>query len=242
MSAQIDTAMVLAAGLGTRMRPLTEDKPKPLVAVNGKALIDHVLDRLADAEIRRAIVNVHYHADLLEQHLARRKKPEIIMSDERGLLLDTGGAVTKALPLLGSAPFVIHNSDSIWIEGIGNSISRLVHAWDDERMDSLMLLALGPNSLGYSGSGDFTMAPDGKLTRKQERVPAPFAFTGVSIAHPRLFEGAPRGEAFSLNMLWDRAIERERLYGLRLDGTWMHVGTPEAIGLAETALTEGEPD
>ena len=241
-NAQISTAMVLAAGMGTRMRPLTDTVPKPLVEVAGRSLLDRVLDRIASAGIGRAIVNVHYKADQIERHLAARQgPPRVEISDERDCLLDTGGGIVRALPKLGSEPFLIQNSDSIWIEGIGQSIPRLMQAFDPERMDSLMLVALGTSSLGYSGSGDFVMDPDGLLSRRAERVEAPFVFTGVSIAHPRLFDSAPKSGAFSLNRLWDEAIERERLYGLRLDGVWMHVGTPEAIAEAESLLIHGEP-
>lgn len=232
MTDKVTTAMVLAAGLGTRMRPLTDALPKPLVPLKGKPLIDHVLDRLSAGGIERAIVNVHHFADQIEAHVKGRKKPAITISDERGVLLDTGGGVVKALPLLGRAPFVIHNSDSAWVDGLGSNIARLVAAFDPDRMDSLMLLALGATSIGYDGHGDFLMAQDGILERRGERREAPFAFTGVSIAHPRMFEDAPKGK-FSLNVLWDRAIQRGRLFGLRLDGVWMHVGTPQAVNDAE---------
>jgi MurNAc alpha-1-phosphate uridylyltransferase len=228
----ITTAMVLAAGLGKRMRPLTDVVPKPLVRLKSKPLIDHVLDRLAAGGIKRAVVNVHYLPDLIEAHLASRTNPGIIISDERDALLDTGGGVVRALPLLGDAPFLIHNSDSVWIEGVGSNIARLIQAFDPDRMDSLMLLALGATSLGYDGHGDFAMDADGVLSRRGERREAPFVFTGVSIAHPRLFEDAPKG-AFSLNTLWDRAIDRGRLFGLRLEGAWMHVGTPQSVEEAE---------
>jgi MurNAc alpha-1-phosphate uridylyltransferase len=228
----ITTAMVLAAGLGKRMRPLTDVVPKPLVRLKSKPLIDHVLDRLAAGGIKRAVVNVHYLPDLIEAHLASRTNPAIIISDERDALLDTGGGVVRALPLLGDAPFLIHNSDSVWIEGVGSNIARLIQAFDPDRMDSLMLLALGATSLGYDGHGDFAMDADGVLSRRGERREAPFVFTGVSIAHPRLFEDAPKG-AFSLNTLWDRAIDRGRLLGLRLEGAWMHVGTPQSEEEAE---------
>jgi MurNAc alpha-1-phosphate uridylyltransferase len=228
----ITTAMVLAAGLGKRMRPLTDVVPKPLVRLKSKPLIDHVLDRLAAGGIKRAVVNVHYLPDLIEAHLASRTNPAIIISDERDALLDTGGGVVRALPLLGDAPFLIHNSDSVWIEGVGSNIARLIQAFDPDRMDSLMLLALGATSLGYDGHGDFAMDADGVLSRRGERREAPFVFTGVSIAHPRLFEDAPKG-AFSLNTLWDRAIDRGRLFGLRLEGAWMHVGTPQSVEEAE---------
>jgi MurNAc alpha-1-phosphate uridylyltransferase len=232
MTSPVTTAMVLAAGLGTRMRPLTDTIPKPLVSLKGRPLIDHVLDRLTVAGVTKAIVNVHHHADALEAHLKPRKKPAIRISDERGVLLDTGGGVIRALPLLGDKPFLIHNSDSVWIEGVGSNIARMIAAWDPERMDSLMLLANGVTSLGYDGRGDFIMDAGGLLSRRPEHKDAPFVFTGVSIAHPRMFEGAPQGK-FSLNKLWDRAIEVRRLYGLRLDGAWMHVGTPEALAEAE---------
>ncbi len=184
------------------------------------------------AGVARAVVNVHHCADKLEAHLKQRKKPEIVISDERGLLLDTGGGVVRALPLLGPEPFLIHNSDSVWIEGVGSNLERLFAAWDPDTMDSLMLLASGATSLGYEGSGDFAMDTDGRLSRRGERQMAPFVFTGVSIAHPRMFEGAPQGP-FSLNKLWDTAIDERRLFGVRLDGLWMHVGTPEALIEAE---------
>ncbi len=224
--------MVLAAGLGKRMRPLTDTVPKPLVQLKGRALIDHVLDRMAAAGVDRAVVNVHYLADKLETHVAHRQRPEITISDERGLILDTGGAVVHALSKLGSEPFLIHNSDSVWIEGVGSNLERLFAAWDAETMDSLMLLASATSSLGYDGPGDFGMGTDGRLFRRGERQMVPFVFTGVSIAHPRMFEGAPHG-AFSLNRVWDAAIEKGRLYGIRLDGLWMHVGTPDALTEAE---------
>ena len=227
-----ETGMVLAAGLGTRMRPLTDRIPKPLVRLKGRALIDRVLDRLAAAGITRAVVNVHHHADELEAHLRQRKTPKIEISDERGVLLDTGGAVVRALPKLGSGPFLIHNSDSVWIEGIGSNLERMFAAWDSGTMDSLMLLASAATSLGYEGSGDFAMGTDGRLSRRGERQMVPFVFTGVSIAHPRMFANAPEGR-FSLNKLWDEAIDKGRLFGIRLEGLWMHVGTPEALTEAE---------
>jgi len=232
MTQKVTSAMVLAAGLGKRMRPLTDTLPKPLVRLKGRPLIDHVLDRLAAGGIERAVVNVHYMPDLIEAHLASRTRPAVVISDERGVLLDTGGGVVKALPLLGQAPFLIHNSDSVWIEGVGSNIGRLIQSFDPERMDSLLLLAIGATSLGYDGHGDFCMDAEGHLSRRGEGRLSPFVFTGVSIAHPRLFEGAPEG-AFSMNTLWDRAIEQGRLYGLRLDGMWMHVGTPQSVEDAE---------
>lgn len=231
----IDTAMILGAGLGTRMRPLTDLVPKPLVRLAGRALIDHALDRLETAGIERAVVNVHYRADQIEAHLKSRKRPKILISDERARLLDTGGGIVKALPLIGPGAFVIHNSDTVWIEGLGGAIGRLIAAWDPAQMDGLLLLALSATSLGYEGHGDFNMDSSGLLTRREERRETPFVFTGVSIAHPRLFKDAPAG-AFSINRLWDRAMAARRLYGVRLDGTWMHVGTPEALAAAEARL------
>jgi MurNAc alpha-1-phosphate uridylyltransferase len=235
MTERPTTAFVLAAGLGTRMRPLTETVPKPLVRLGGKPLIDHVLDRLARAGITRAVVNVHHHADQLIAHLKSRSAPEIVISDERDALLDTGGGVVRALPLLGNAPFVIHNSDSVWIEGVGCNLTRLLDAWNAETMDSLMLLGTEPMSLGYDGDGDFLMDPNGRIARRQQSRIAPFVFTGVSIAHPRMFEGEAPGR-FSLNRVWDKAIAAGRLYGVRLEGLWMHVGTPEALAEAEARL------
>ncbi len=234
---QPDTAMILAAGLGTRMRPLTESIPKPLVPLNGRALIDHVLDRLAAAGIKRAIVNVHHHADKLEAHLRSRKTPDIIISDERGVLLDTGGGIVRALPLIGDRPFLIHNSDSVWIEGLGQNLARLISAWDEAKMDSLMLLAPTTGSLGYDGLGDFQMDANGRLARQSGPRLAPFVFAGVSIIHPYVFKGEAE-RRFSLNHVWDRAIAAGRLYGIRLDGLWMHVGTPEALAEAEQKIAD----
>lgn len=231
------SAFVLAAGKGERMRPLTRTIPKPLVPLGGRPLIDHVLDRLAAAGIKRAVVNVHYLADKIEKHLAHRSTPKIIFSDERDKLLDTGGGALRALPKLGDGPFIIHNSDSVWIEGLGSNLDRLLNAFDANQMDSLMLVAPLAASIGYEGPGDFQMDATGHLTRQTGPRLAPFVFAGVSIAHPRLFENAPQG-AFSLNKLWDRAIDKGRLYGLRLEGIWMHVGTPDALAEAEAALTQ----
>ncbi len=230
------SAMVLAAGYGTRMRPLTDDKPKPMVPVAGRPLIDHVLDRLADAGVAQAIVNVHYLADVLEQHLkARTAKPAIIISDERNEVLGTGGGVVKALPLLGDAPFLHLNSDTIWIDGTRPNLDRLIEAFDPDTMDALLLLAPVSTSIGYDGRGDYTMGADGRLTYRQEGTVVPFVFAGAAILSPALFRDAPQGE-FALTVLFDRAIEAGRLFGLRLDGVWMHVGTPEAIRDAEAAI------
>lgn len=227
--------MVLAAGRGERMRPLTEKTPKPLVQVAGKALIDHVLDRLAAAGVERAVVNVHHLADQIERHLKNREAPQIAISDERGALLDTGGGVVKALPLLGNAPFFHLNSDTIWIDGVKPNLDRLAETFDPAAMDALLLLAPLTTSIGYAGSGDFTMDPDGRLKRRAESQVAPFVYAGAAVLRPELFQDAPAG-AFSLTRLFDRTAEAGRLHGLRLEGVWMHVGTPAAIKLAESAI------
>jgi MurNAc alpha-1-phosphate uridylyltransferase len=234
-AADAKTAMVLAAGFGERMRPLTLRMPKPLVPLAGRPLIDHVLDRLAQAGVNTAVVNVHYLPEQLEAHLAARKgkAPDIVISDERGVLLDTGGGAKKALPLLGRGPFFIHNADSVWSEGAAPALPRMLKLWNPATMDCLLLLAPVATSIGYGAKGDFSMTPDGRLERRGERQVVPFAFAGVSLCDERLFKDAPDGR-FSLNRLWDRALAKGRLYGMRLDGTWMHVGTPEALAEAET--------
>ena len=228
-------AMLLAAGLGTRMRPLTCDRPKPLVEVAGKPLIDHVLERLREAGVGQAVVNVHYKAEMLEAHLSGVESPKIVISDEREELLETGGGLVKALPHLGSEPFFLVNTDSLWTEGAQPGLARLRQAWNNDTMDMLLLLSSTVASFGYSGRGDFHCGPDGTLTRRAENEIAPFVFTGVYLAHPRIFKGAPKGK-FSMNVLFDKAIERGRLKGLRHDGVWMEINTPEAIKIAEEAL------
>jgi MurNAc alpha-1-phosphate uridylyltransferase len=227
--------MVLAAGLGTRMRPHNGHIPKPLVVVGGKSLIDHVLDRLAAAGVERAVVNVHHLADQIEQHLSGRRLPKIVLSDERDQLLGTAGGVVKALPELGEDPFFHVNSDTIWIDSIKPNLVRLAEAFDDSRMGALLLLAATATSIGYSGRGDFVMADDGRLHRRGERDIAPFVYAGAAIFTRSFFAPAASGPS-SMSPLFDRAIESGRLYGLRLEGLWMHVGTPEAIKAAETAL------
>lgn len=226
-------AMVLGAGFGTRMRPLTDHIPKPLVELDGRPLIDHVLDRLSRSDVKDIVVNVHYLADKLEAHLqGARDGRSITISDERDVLLDTGGGVKRALGLLGDEPFFIHNSDSVWIEGASVNLSRMAQMWDDEKMDCLLLLALSATSVGYKGFGDFAMDPRGRVSRRKEREVVPFVHTGVCIVHPRLFAEAPDGP-FSMNLLWDKALENDRLFGLRHDGIWMHVGDPSALEAAE---------
>jgi MurNAc alpha-1-phosphate uridylyltransferase len=228
-------AMVLAAGLGTRMRPLTDTLPKPLVPVGGKPLINHVLDRLAAAGVETAVVNVHHFAHQIEQHLRPRRAPKIVISDERDAVLGTGGGVARALPLIGGAPFLLVNSDTLWIDGVKPNLERVAAAFRPDDMDALLLLAPTANSVGYTGRGDFTMAPDGKLRRRLEREVVPFVYAGIAMLSPALFKDAPAG-AFALTQLFDRAIEQERLYGLRLEGVWMHVGTPDAVAAAEHAI------
>ena len=231
-----DHAMVLAAGLGTRMRPLTDKIPKPLVPVAGKPLLDYALDKLANAGVTTAVVNVHYLADQIERHLAGRRTPAIILSDERERLLDTGGGVVKALPQLGRTPFFHVNSDTLWIDGVTPNLTRLAQAFDPAHMDALLLLAPTAASIGYHGKGDFAMDADGTLRRRAENEVLPFVYAGVALLAPTLFADAPSG-VFSLNLLFDRAAAKGRLAGLRLEGLWMHVGTPEAIAEAEAAIT-----
>ena len=230
-------AMMLAAGLGKRMRPLTATTPKPLIEVAGRALMDHGLDRLEAAGVEEVVVNVHYLADLVEVHATRRRTPRVHVSDERGALLDTGGGIAKALPMLGDEPFFLVNSDSFWIEGLSPNLARLAGAWDEARMDGLLMLAATVPAVGYDGPGDFMLDADGRLSRRPASKIAPFAYSGAAILHPRLFEGAPEGR-FSLNLLFDRAIEAGRLFGARMEGVWLHVGTPEAIREAEAAVQQ----
>jgi MurNAc alpha-1-phosphate uridylyltransferase len=231
-------AMVLAAGLGTRMHPLTEKLPKPLVAVAGRPLIDHVLDRLAATGIEQAVVNVHHFAEQMIRHLKERKRPRVTVSDERGLLLGTGGGVKKALPHLSDAPFFHINSDTLWIDGTTPNLKRLAQAFDPAAMDALLLLAPTTGSIGYAGRGDFTMAADGRLQKRGDQASAPFVYAGAAILSPALFKDTPEGE-FPLTLLFDRAASAGRLHGLRLQGLWMHVGTPEAIAPAEAAIKAG---
>jgi len=230
-------AMVLAAGIGKRMRPVTATVPKPLIEIAGRSLVDHALDRLANAGVEEAVVNVHYLADLVETHVRKRKAPKVIVSDERGGLLETGGGLKKALPLLGDAPFYVMNSDSFWIEGPRPNLDWLARGWDDASMDALLMLAPTVTAIGYPGPGDFVMDKDGRLARRVERTVAPFVYSGTAILSPRLFANAPEG-SFSLNLLFDEAIASGRLFGVRMDGTWLHVGTPEAIREAELSVLE----
>lgn len=233
----VSKAMVMAAGLGTRMRPLTDELPKPLVRLRGRPLIDYAIDRLVEAGVQSAVVNVHYLADAIEHHLADRTDIEIIISDERGHLLDTGGGAAHVIDRLGPGPFFVINSDSVWLEGIGDSLSRMSSRWRDDEMDCLMLLASTVTSVGYDGRGDFGMNESGRLVRRPESEVAPFVNTGAYLIHPRLFQDMPDG-AFSMNLLWDRAMDADRMFGIRHDGIWMHVGTPEALNEAERLMSE----
>lgn len=232
-----DTAMVLAAGLGKRMRPLTASQPKPLVRVAGKALIDHVLDRLAEAGIARAVVNVHYLADALEAHVTARAAPKVTISDERGQLLETGGGMVKAAALLPD-PFFEVNSDNIWLDGPKNAFEDLSAAWNRDTMDALLLLVSHSRAHNFAGKGDFSMNANGRLSRRRSGRVAPFIWTGIQLVAKRLLHDAPEGP-FSTNVLWDRAIEEGRLYGVAFTGQWFEVGNPASIAPTEAALKEG---
>jgi len=231
-----ETAMVLAAGFGQRMRPLTLTRPKPLVEVAGKALIDYGFERLAAAKVQRAVVNVHYLPEQIEAWAARQSRPRITISDERAAILDTGGGIALALPLLGEDPFFVINSDSFWVDEGEPALDRLRNAWDDEKMDCLLLLSALDRTVGYDGKGDFVRHDDGRLVRRSA-APAgtPLVYSGAYLVAPRLFKDAPQGK-FSMNLLWDKAIAEGRLFGIAHWGRWLHVGTPEAIPLAEAAL------
>jgi MurNAc alpha-1-phosphate uridylyltransferase len=232
----LNTAMVLAAGLGKRMRPLTATRPKPLVEVAGKALLDHALDRLRAAGVKRAVVNVHYLADALEAHLTKRVTGiEISISDERAELLETGGGLKKALPLLTEDPILVVNSDNLWVDGPNDSLRALAARWDDARMDALLLLVPLARANCHSGRGDFHMDAAGRISRRKPGRIAPFVFTGIQLISHRLFEGAPDGP-FSTNILWDKAIASRRAWGMVHQGLWFDVGTPPAVRKTELML------
>jgi MurNAc alpha-1-phosphate uridylyltransferase len=229
------TAMVLAAGLGKRMRPLTATRPKPLVEVAGRSLLDRALDHLAAAGVGTAVVNVHYFAEQVEAHLATRAEPHVVISDERGSLLETGGGVTKALPLIDADPFYVVNSDNLWVDGSIDTLKLLAQRWDANSMDALLLLVPLARASGYDGRGDFTMNPVGQLRRRAEQRVAPYVFSGVQVLAKRLFDGEAV-EPFSLNRLYDKALARGRLFGAVHGGMWFHVGTPAAVGETEVLL------
>ena len=233
-----DSAMILAAGIGKRMRPLTATQPKPLVRVAGRPLIDHCLDRLAEAGVARAVVNVHYLADALEAHLKTRKKPpQTEISDERDQLLETGGGMVKAAGLLPD-PFFCINSDNLWLDGPRDVFAELSAAWDANRMDALLLLVPHARAMNYRGEGDFHLDGWGRVTRRKPGRIAPFIYSGVQLVSHRLLRDAPEG-AFSTNVLWQRAIEEERLYGISHNGVWFEVGEPGAIAPTEEFLARG---
>ena len=236
MSRAPDTAMLLAAGLGARMRPLTDDTPKPLIRVAGKTLIDYALDRFAEAGVSRAVVNVHYRADQMETHLRTRKAPRIIVSDERDLLLETGGGLKKALPHFGDRPVFCANTDAILIDGNGSrdGCRALAERWNDEEMDALLLLIPIGATSGYAGKGDFDQDADGRIALRSGET-APYVFTGLQIISPALVSEGPDGP-FSTRVLWDRAAARGRLFGAVADGFWLHVGDPEGLAEAERRL------
>ena len=228
------TAMVLAAGFGTRMRPLTNSKPKPLIEVAGVPLIAYGFQNLVEAGVTAAVVNAHYLPEQIIAWCKFQNEPKIIVSDETDAILDTGGGIARALPLLGAEPFYVLNSDSFWIEKGQPALSRLRETWTDE-MDCLLLLCDPKNTTGYDGHGDFIRNSDGRLTRQRNSPKAGLAYIGAYLVHPRLFIDAPNGK-FSMNLLWDKAIAAERLFGLEHQGHWLHVGTPESITEAEQYL------
>ena len=232
-----DTAMVMAAGLGKRMRPLTVSQPKPMVRVAGKPLIDHALDRLGEAGIARAVVNVHYMPEAVEAHLKDRALPRVTISDERALLLETGGGLVKAQDLLPD-PFFCVNSDNVWLDGPKNAFRELSDAWDPARMDALLLLVPHTGARNFAGKGDFHMDGRGRITRRRPGRIAPFIYTGIQLVAKRLLRDAPQGP-FSTNVLWSRAIEEGRLYGVAFTGEWFEVGDPQAIPPTEAALAGG---
>lgn len=231
----IRRAFVPAAGLGTRMHPITQTRPKALVEVAGRTLLDHALDRLAAAGVTEVVVNVHHFADMVEAHLKSRTHPKIIISDERDELLETGGGLVKALPQLGDEPFFVVNADTMWLDSVRSNLVRLAEAFDPSKMDGLLLLASSVGSIGYTGRGDFRLDTLGRLVRRPERDLVPFVYAGAAVVSPALLRGAPQGP-FSLNRQFDQSIEQERLHGLRLEGVWMHVGTPDAIIEAEESI------
>ena len=240
MSALVsDTAMLMAAGLGKRMRPLTATMPKPMVRVAGKPLIDRALDRIEDAGIEKAVVNVHYLAESIEAHVGPRRCPAITFSDEREELLETGGGMVKAHAAgLLPDPFFACNADSIWLDGPRNTFVDLSQAWDPERMDALLLVVTHARARNFDGTGDFYMDGAGRLSRKKPDRIAPFIYTGIQLVSHRLLREAPEGK-FSTNILWDRAIEEDRLFGVAFTGMWYEVGTPQHIRPTEEALTGG---
>ena len=238
MSGAPDTAMVLAAGLGIRMRPITATKPKPLIEIAGKPLLDWGLDSLAEVGVTKAVVNVHYLPDQIVAHAAMRQRPRVVISDESAGLLDSAGGIINALPELGPRPFYIVNADTFWIDAAEPSLARLASAWNSAKMDMLLLLADIASATGHSGGTDFLVAPDGRLARSGGD-PAGLIYAGAAIVHPRIFAGAAIAKQ-SLNLYFDRAIAGGRLFGLRMSGSWITVGTPDAIAPAEAAVARAQ--
>ena len=234
-----ETAMVMAAGLGKRMRPLTTTMPKPLVKVAGRALLDHTLDRLKAAGVRRAVINAHYLADTLEAHLAKVDGLEIVVSDERRLLMETGGGLVQARGHLGDAPIFVVNSDNYWVDGPADALKLLASRWDDATMDVLLLVVPLARANCHAGRGDFHLAPDGRITkRRQSGRMAPFTYIGIQILHPRIIADWPEGP-FSTMVFWERAIAAGRAYAMVHEGLWFDVGTPAAIPVAEAMAAGG---
>jgi MurNAc alpha-1-phosphate uridylyltransferase len=232
------TAMVLAAGLGKRMRPLTASRPKPLIEVAGECLLDHVLGRLAAAGVEKVVVNVHYLADAVEAHLAKKSHGlTVAVSDERSLLLETGGGMVKAEPLIDADPFLVVNSDNLWIDGPADTLKLLASHWDDRKMDALLLLGPHARAANHGGRGDFHMDRSGRLRRRDRSHVAPFVYTGIQMVSKRLLRDAPEGP-FSTNVLWDRAIEEGRCFGAVHQGLWFDVGTPQSIKATELILED----
>ena len=244
VSADVDaapprTAMVMVAGLGKRMRPLTATRPKPLVEVGDKTLLDHCLDRLAEGGVEKAVVNVHYLADALEAHVRRRTQgPDIVISDERAQLLETGGGLMHARPLIDADPFLCVNSDNLWVDGPVNTLRLLASRWDDGAMDALLLLVPQARAHNHNGAGDFHMDGLGRLSRRQPGKVAPFVYTGIQMLSKRVLKDAPEGP-FSTNLFWDRAIAEGRCFGLVHQGLWFDVGTPAAIPATEAVIAHG---
>lgn len=230
------SAMVMAAGLGTRLRPLTLSVPKPMVRVQNLPLIDMTLDRLADAGVEKAVVNLHHLGHVIEEHLVGRQKPQVVFSKEEEIL-ETGGGTKKALPLLGSDPFFTVNAKIIWLDGKIPTLRRLADFFDSDKMDVLLLLQPCVTAVGYNGMGDFFMDQNGLVRRRRSFEVAPFVYAGISICHPRLFIDAPEG-AFSFNLLWDKAMEEGRFFGLRHDGEWYHVSALDQLQEVERRLAE----
>lgn len=239
MAAMPNKAMVLAAGRGIRMRPITERTPKPMIRLDGRPLIDYALDRLGGAGVEEAVVNTHHLAEQIERHLAKRAAPKVTFSREDELL-ETGGGVKKALALLGTEPFIAVNADAFWLNGPTDALGRMAEIWDPERMDGLLLLHSTVEAYGYRGNGDFNCEPCGQLTRRPELEVAPWLFAGIQFLKPEAFEDTPDG-AFSLNLIYDRLLEAERLFGIVHDGEWFHIGTPDGLAEAEAFLQEPYP-